>query len=251
MPIGAAMALVAALALWAGGCSRGERFREFEYEEEMFLSLDGSAQIYVNTSIAALNALRGAEFPVAPGAHIDRDAVGAWFSTPTTRLTRRPSLSRRNGRRFVHVRVDVDDVTRLSEATPFAWSAYRFARDGDVFAFRQAVGPPASKEVGDVGWNGSEGVGFRLHMPSAVLYHNAGANNLKRGNVLVWEQPLRERLRGEPIELDARIQSQSILSRTLLLFAATIAAVVLMFAMILWFVVRTGRRRAREPRQAQ
>ncbi len=246
MPIGAAMALVialGALALWAGGCSRGERFRDFEYEEEIVLSLDGSASIYVNTSIAALNALRGAAFPVAPGAHIDRDAVGAWFSTPTTHVTRRPSLSRRHGRRFVHVRVDVDDVTRLHEAAPFAWSTYRFAREGDVFVFRQAVGLPAAKDVGDVGWNGSEGVGFRVHMPSAVVYHNAGANNLKRGNILVWEQPLRERLHGEPLELDARIQSQSILSRTLLLFAGTIAAVALMFATILWFVVRRGRGR--------
>jgi len=250
MPIGAAMALVAALALWAGGCSRGEQFRDFEYEEEIFLALDGSAQIYVNTSIAALNALRGAAFPVAPGARIDRDAVGAWFSTPTTRVTRRPSLSRRNGRRFVHIRVDVDDVTRLSEAAPFAWSTYRFAREGDVFVFRQAVGPSAGKDVGDVGWNGSEGVGFRLHMPSAVVYHNAGANNQKRGNILIWEQPLRDRLRGEPLELDARVESRTILSRTLLLFAATLAAVALMFATILWFVVRSGRGRvipARRP----
>lgn len=244
------MALVAALAAWASGCSRGEQFREFEYEEEIFLSLDGSAQVYVNTSIAALNALRGAPFPIAPGAHIDRDAVGAWFSTPRTRVTRRPSLSRRHGRRFVHVRVDVDDVTRLPEAAPFAWSSYRFAREGDVFVFRQTVGPSAAKDVGDVGWDGSEGVGFRLHMPSAVVYHNAGGNNLKRGNILVWEQPLRERLRGEPLALDARIQSQSILSRTLLLFAATIAAVTLMFATILWFVVRSGRRRVSPARRA-
>ena len=34
----------------------------------------------------------------------------------------------------------------------------------------------------------------------------------------MWEQPLRDRLRGEPLTLEARIESQSILSRTLLLF---------------------------------
>ena len=133
-------------------------------------------------------------------------------------------------------------LKRLTQAAPFAWSSYRFAHEGDVFVFRQTVGPSAAKDVGDVGWDGSEGVGFRLHMPSAVVYHNAGANNLKRGNILVWEQSLRQRLRGNPLAMDARIEPQSILSRTLLLFAAAIAAVALMFATILWFIVRRGGR---------
>ena len=31
-------------------------FRQYEYEEEVYLSLDGSATIYVNSSIPALNA---------------------------------------------------------------------------------------------------------------------------------------------------------------------------------------------------
>jgi hypothetical protein len=34
-------------------------FRQYEYEEDMFLSLDGSATITVSASIPALNALRG------------------------------------------------------------------------------------------------------------------------------------------------------------------------------------------------
>lgn len=236
-----ALGALGALAAWTSGCSRGERFREFEYEEEIVLSLDGSASVFVNTSVAALNALRGASFPTAPSANIDRDAIRSWFSTPAARVTRRPGLSRRHGRRFLHVRLEVDDVTRLAEAAPFAWSAYRFARQGDVFIFRQTVGASAAKEVGDVGWDGTEGVAFRLHLPSAVVYHNAGASNLKRGNILIWEQPLGERLRGEPLALEARIESQSILSRTLLLFTASIAAVALMFAVVLWFVVRKGR----------
>jgi hypothetical protein len=245
MPIGAAMALVialGALAVSAAGCSRGERFREFEYEEEIVLSLDGSATVFVNTSVAALNALRGASFSTAPSAHIDRDAIRSWFSTPVARVTRRPGLSRRHGRRFLHVRLEVDDIARLGEAAPFAWSAYRFDRAGDLFTFRQDVGTSAAKEIGDVGWDGSEGVAFRVHLPSAVVYHNAGAKNLKRGNILVWEQSLRERLRGEPLALEARIESQSILSRTLLLFAASIAAVAMTFAAALWFLVRRGRR---------
>ena len=34
-------------------------FRQYEYEEEMYLSLDGTATVYVNSSVPALNALRG------------------------------------------------------------------------------------------------------------------------------------------------------------------------------------------------
>ena len=58
-----AVAVVLALATIACG---GRIFRQYEYEEEMYLSLDGSATIYVNSSVAALNALRGASFDAEP-----------------------------------------------------------------------------------------------------------------------------------------------------------------------------------------
>ena len=240
------MALVAVLAaaLTAGGCSRGERFRPFEYEEEMFLALDGSATVYVNTSVAALDALRGASFPTTPSALIDREAVRTWFTTPVTRVIGTPSLSRRSGRRFVHVRVDVDDVAKLTQAGPFAWSTYRLTHEGEMYAYKQTVGDSAHKDVGDVGWDGQEGVSFRMHLPSTVVYHNAGPKNLKRGNVIVWEQALTDRLHGEPLVLDVRMESQTILSRTLLLFGATLAAVAAMFAVLLWWILRRGRKPA-------
>ena len=41
-------------------------FRQYEYEEEMYLSLDGTATVYVNSSMAALNALRGTSFDTSP-----------------------------------------------------------------------------------------------------------------------------------------------------------------------------------------
>ena len=92
-------------------------------------------------------------------------------------------------------------------------------------------------------WDGHELVAFRIHEPSTIVYHNAGPGNQKRGNILVWEQSLASRLQGEPLDLEARIESQSILSRTLLLFGASAAAVAITFALILWWVVRRGGRR--------
>jgi len=57
--IGCAVCAVCVL-LSAAACNRAAGFfRQYEYEEEMYLSLDGSATVYVNASIPALNAQIG------------------------------------------------------------------------------------------------------------------------------------------------------------------------------------------------
>ena len=236
MRIGALLMLLLAAA--AQACTSVNIFGQYEYEEDMYLSLDGSATVYVNTSIAALNALRGSSFDTNPATPVDRDAVRAYFTTPHTRVTR-VNVSRRSNRRFVHVRLDVDDVRRIGGG-PLGWSSYRLEREGEVFVFRQAVGASAAKKVADVGWDGRELVAFRLHLPSRIVYHNAGAANLRRGNILVWQQPLEARTRGEPLALDARMEGQSILYRTLLLFGATAAAVGAGCVVLLWWILRRG-----------
>ena len=234
MRIGLALVLLAA----AIACGRG-LFRHYEYEEEMYLSLDGSATIDLNSSVPALNALRGASFDERPTAPVDRAAVREYFSTPVTRVTR-VSASRRNNRRFIHVRIEVDDVSRLGEAAPFAWSSYQFTNSGDVVNYRQTIGGAAGKPVEQVRWTGEEIVAFRLHIPSRIVFHNAGANNPQRGNILAWEQPLAARLEGTPLMLDARMDPQSILYGTLLLFGGTFVAVAVMFALLVWWMLRTG-----------
>ncbi len=224
-------------------------FRQYEYEEEVYLSLDGSATVYVNSSLPALNALRGTSFDATPAARVDTAAVRAYFSTPATRVIR-VSQSRRNNRRFVHVRLDVADITKLGGVAPFAWSTYRFTRDGDQFKYLQTVGAAAGKDVGNVGWNGSEIVAFRLHLPSKIRYHNSG-REVGRGNILVWEQSLVDRLRGVSVvydakggygALDARMDAQSILYTTLWLFGTTFLAVAIAFCGVIWWVMRRGSR---------
>ena len=224
-------------------------FRQYEYEEEVYLSLDGTATVYVNASLAALNALRGTSFATAPNAPLDREAVRAFFSTPFTRVNGQISASRRSNRRFIRVKLDVDDIRRLGEAAPFAWSKYEFKRDGDVYLYRQAIGPVENVgnggnggNVGNLardvaagaGWNGRETVAFRLHLPSEIRYHNNA--RLTRGNILTWEQPLADRLRGAPIALDARMDPESILYRTLWLFGWTLLAVAITFGLVIWWV---------------
>src|SRR3954449_920128 len=135
--------LCALCVLLIGACGgTATLFRQYEYEEEIYLSLDGSATVYVNSSLAALNALRGTTFDASPAARgVDTAAVRAYYTSPVTRVIR-VTQSRRNNRRFVHVRLDVDDITTLGSVAPFAWSTYRFTRDGNLFLYRQAIGNP-------------------------------------------------------------------------------------------------------------
>jgi hypothetical protein len=239
---GAALALAAAIVT---ACGSGGFFQQYEYEEEIYLSLDGSATVYVNSSVAALNALRGASLDINPDGPFDLAQVGALYETPVSHVTR-VAQSRRSNRRFVHVRLGVADVRRLGEAAPFAWSAYRFNRDGNLYVYRQTIGAAAGTEVGSVGWTGQEIVAFRLHLPSKVRYHNTTPDNPKRGNIVVWEQTLGDRLHGKPLGrdgrgLDARMDPESILYWTLQLFGATFAAVAVSFGVVIWWILRRGR----------
>jgi hypothetical protein len=241
--ITAAVPVLAAVMFVACGSGRNSVFRQYEYEEEVYLSLDGSAIVYVNASLPALDALRGASFETTPYAPIDRAAARRFFSTPVARL-RSVSFSRRRDRRFVHVRLDVDDIRRLSEAAPFAWSSYTFVRSGQEYVYRQVVGPPAGRDVGKVGWTGHELVAFRLHLPSTITFQNAGADAFERGNIVTWEQPLVRRLRGAPLQIEARMETQSILYDTLWLFGLTFAAVAACFIVVIWWILRRGSRPA-------
>jgi hypothetical protein len=240
----AALVVAVVTAAMLTGCSGSSGlFRQYEYEEEIYLSLDGTATIYVNASIPALNALRGTALDTRPTARVDRDAIRSFYSSPVTSV-RQVTQSRRFGRRFVHVRIDVDDIGRLGEAPPFHWSSYSLRREGDLYVFRQSIGAAANKPVGDVGWNGKELVAFRLHLPSKITYHNAGVDNYLRGNILVWQQPLNDRLRGKPLALDARMQAQSILYRTITLFGLTVLLVAATFAFVILAVLRGGKKQA-------
>ena len=230
--------LLVAFIAASASCGGTNLFRQYEYEEEVYLSLDGTATVYVNSSLAALNALRGTSFDAGPNARVDTAAVRRYYSSAGTRVTR-VSPFRRNNRRYVHVQLDVDDIRKLGEAAPFAWSVYRFQRDGNVFVYRQSIDGAAARDVGHVGWNGREPVAFRLHLPSKIRDHNTRAVE-GRGNILTWEQPLSERLRGVPLMLEARMDPQSILYRTLWLFGVTFLAVASAFGAIIWWVMRRG-----------
>ncbi len=220
-------------------CARNGVFRpQYEYEEEIYLALDGSATINVNASVPALVALRGADLDINPRARIDRDRVRALFTGSGTEV--RISLSRRKGRRFVHASVDVDDVRQAARIAPLAWSTYTLERREGAVEFRQVVGPPVQRApMGDVGWTGKELVLFKMHLPSEIVFHNT--TGVRRGNILEWEQPLRDRLAGVPLDLQVQVETESILFTTLMLFGMTVVAAAAAFALAVWWIARRGR----------
>jgi hypothetical protein len=181
---------------------------------------------------------------------IDRARVRALYESPVAEVTHVSRGWRRAGRRFVQVQLDVPDIRRLPEAGPFAWSDYRLGEADGEHHYRQRVGPPAFKPgtLQNVGWTGKELVAFRLHLPSRIRYHNARdvetnePRDYERGNILRWEQYLADRLDGVPVDIEVRMDSQSILYTTLWLFGSALAAALALLAFLVWLMFRKGAR---------
>lgn len=233
--------LLSALPLAGAACGGGGFFgREYEYEEEIYLKVDGSATVVVNTSLVALSALRGAPSFDAGAAGVDRDAVRRFFQSPVSEVTRVSRPWERHGRKFVQVRVTTDDIRSLSRSMPFAWSTYAFAPRGDTVTFVQAIGPAVLPNATGP-WQGGELVAVRLHVPAKIQFHNAPSKQVERGNIVSWEQSLKDRLAGQPLRVEVRMERNSILAWTLTIFGASAAAAAILFVLVIWWVRRKGR----------
>jgi hypothetical protein len=233
----------------AAGCGGGLFGKVYEYEEDLYIALDGSAQIIVNASAPALAALRGLNVSMDPEVRLDREAVRAAYASPVAEVTRVSRPWRRQGRRFIQVRLSVPDIRKLSQAPPFAWSTYELGEKDGLVVYKQAVGASAlrSGTLPKVGWAGGELVAFRLHLPSRILHHNARdletnlPSTIARGNILSWEQALTDRLDGRPVTVEVHLEPQSILNRTLWLFAGAFLAAVLVLVGFVWWTMRRGK----------
>ena len=240
-------ALLLALAATAA-CAPGSFFgKQYEYEADLTLALDGSATLTINASIPALVALRGLDLDTSDG-RVDRERIRALYETPVSDVRRVSRPWRRSGRRYVQIRIAIPDVRRLSEAPPFSWSRYELTTKDDETIYRQTVAASAFKPgtLKNVGWTGSEIVAFRLHLPSRILEHNSRdlehdqPTSVQRGNIVAWEQHLSDRLDGRPVSIVVRMSSQSILHRTLWLFGGAFAAAVLVLLGLIWWAIRRG-----------
>ncbi len=223
--------------------------RQYEYEERVYLSVDGAATVVVDASVAALVALRGVALDPASTSAIDRAALRAMFEKGGCHVDNVGQPWRRRGRRFVEVRVSTPDIRVLAQCSLFSWSAYSLDQSGGALHYRQVVGAAAGGDPGRVNWDGSEVVAFKLHLPSRVRDHNVRRlgvdepGELERGNILTWEQRLADRRAGSPVTIDVKMDGTSILYTTLWLFAGAFVAAVSVLALVVWLTVRRGRKK--------
>jgi hypothetical protein len=181
--------------------------------------------------------------------------VRALYESPYTTVGRISTWTRR-GRRFVGIHLRVPDLLSLPRAAPFAWARYELRTEGDQVTFRQTLSKPPAPGRPLPPWRGDEIVAFRLHLPARIRFQNsryldAGESRpASRGNILTWEQRLHQRLEGKPIAyaedktpdvMEARMDRESILYRTLWLFGIAFASALLVLAGLIWLTMRRGR----------
>jgi hypothetical protein len=243
------------LLLVTTGCSN-PLGKQYEYEEQLYLSVDGSATLVIDSSIPALVALR--KLPLDPSARtpVDRDQVMRLYATAGCAEVRVGQSWMRHGRRFVQIRVQAADVTELASCGPVSWSSFQFERQQEgeraIVHYTQTVGASADGDPGAVNWNGSELVGFKLHLPSRIIFHNVkrpdGTNGEPdRGNILTYEQRLADRRAGQPVSMEVRMDSQSILHRTLWLFAGAFVAAMMVIMTLVWWTIRRAKKTVGAP----
>jgi hypothetical protein len=239
-------------ALFASSCSN-PLARQYEYDEQTYLSIDGSATVILSASVASLVAMRGVPLDPSPQARITSDDVRRVFEAAGCVVERASRPWRRSGRRFVMARLHVADVRKAGSCGILAWSTYGFDVSPEQIRYTQQVGAPAGKVPAGappgITWNGSELVAFKLHLPSKVTYYNARrledgeVRELERGNIVTWEQRLSDRLAGVPIPIEVRTETESILFRTVSLFAGAFVAAVTVLVLLIWWTIRRGRAR--------
>lgn len=229
---------------------------QYEYSEQLYLGVDGQAELVIDSSIAALVALRNLPLDASPDVPVDRDKVRAAFSDAGCGEVTVNRPWARYGRRFVQIVLEQDDVAKFATCGPVSWASYTFERvnegETETIAYTQVVGEPATGEPGPVNWDGRELVGFKLHLPSKILFHNVrrledGApDSPDRGNILTWEQRLTDRRAGQPIRMEVRMHSQSILNRALWLFAGAFVGAVVLILTIVTVVIRRAKAKLRK-----
>ena len=254
--VAALVVATVAAALTACNGQRGPLGPEYEYEEDLTLALDGSATLIVNASVPALIALRGLPLSAELKTRGDQltTELQALYGSPYTRVGRISNWTR-HGRRYVGIHLTVSDVRELPKVAPFSWAKFELREEGEQVVFRETLSRPAvaPDALAKARLAGDDIVAFRLHLPARIRFQNSHyldrpeSRPASRGNILTWEQRLGQRLDGKPIAyaadrtpdvMEARMDRQSILYRTLWLFGLAFLAALLAIAGLVWLTMR-------------
>lgn len=243
-----ALAHLAILALIAASACKS-----YDYEEEVFLEVDGSGRFRVSGSSAALTALHGLDEPTLA-------AVSRYFDDDGVAITSVRETERR-GRTFFHVEATFADWNAVCRHRAFEDRSCRLVLDEEAGERRLelSVPVPASRphlteeraDESDGDGRGKALMAVRFHFPSSVLSHNA-PGGIERGNILSWERPLTDSPDEGPVDIRVRFDDRSVLSTTVRILALAAGTVVTAVVLALVLMFRKGKRQlAEEEKRAE
>jgi hypothetical protein len=209
----------------------------YEYEHEFWLKVNGSGTVHVTGQPWLWNAFKGLGNATDPDGTATRDAARALFERSGLRV-RTVTLTHRQGRPYLFIAADFDDISRLSGSPAFPDLNVRLVPDGDRLRLegtwqKRALVPQGRDTTGLMA--------VRFHLPSKVFAHGNAADGVERGNIVAWRQDVAAALRGEPLAFWASMDRRSILWSTLALFAGAIVLALATLGGVLLYVFRKGR----------
>jgi hypothetical protein len=99
------LALLGIAAAGSAACKGGILGKQYEYEEDLYLSLDGSATLVVNSSLPALVALRAIDLDLNADTRPDLNRLRSAYQSPVA--VTRVSPPWRRWANTVQIRMDV------------------------------------------------------------------------------------------------------------------------------------------------
>lgn len=214
--------LAAAIALH--GCGT------YEYEEEVFLDVDGSGRLRVSGSVPLLEAFHVSDPSVSS---MTAKFEGTGFELESVRETER------DGRRFIHVQGSFADWNALCAHPAFTGRDCRLDASSDrELAIHLTLptpdgGPPANVDADAL-------LALRFHFPSTVSYHNS-PSGIERGNIIEWERTVSEQFDATELVVEATFERRSVLATTIGVVGTAVGIVALAVALALYWMVRKGR----------
>jgi hypothetical protein len=224
MKVGAFLLLLLA----ASGCTT------YEYEEEVFLEVDGSGEIRMSGSTAAIEALHGLDEATAERAKALFVGQGVEILSALE--------TERERRKFVHVQARFSDWEKLCEIPAFRNRGCRLTKGEDGLALELSL--PSPRAAAPESLDPRALLALRYHFPSTIRYHNS-PGDVERGNILSWKRTLREHFAGRPLDLAVRFDRRTILAATARVMGLALSLVLASIATALWVMVRKGRRQLR------
>lgn len=213
----------------------------YEYEHEFWLRVDGSGTVHVTGRPGLWTAFKGLGRPDALEATVTREAARALFERSGLRV-KRVTLTRRDGRPYLFLSADFDDVGKLSGTAAFPDLHLGLRPEGERLRLEGTWARPAATP--DLGGRDRGGLmAVRFHLAAKVYEHKNAAEGVERGNIVAWRQDVAQALDGRGLDFGASMDRRSILHSTVGLFAAAIALGLSLLGLTLYLVFRKGQRR--------